>query len=265
MTLQIRTPAAAVLLLAGIASAGLAQDDPRAAKPERPTVATHAYTVAPGYVEGEIGAIYQNPSSGSALVAPLNLKFGLAPRLQLNLTTAGLGADGGPGTDFESGIGDLTVSVKYQLGEDLPVLGDFAIQPAVKFATGDSDRGFGTGTTDGSLLLVSSHPVGAGQIDVNAGWTVRDGDGTEAPKHSTIWAVAGGMPLGGGVGWTTEVFGYPGTSGPAGTPPQVGLLLGPTYALHNWLILDAGAIVNLQGLGANSGYLGMTVNLGRLF
>jgi hypothetical protein len=239
--------------------------DPRAAQPERPTVATHAYAVAPGYVEVEAGGIFANPGGVAAATGPMNVKFGVVRWLQLNLTGGWVGGETSVDGPFRGGMADLTVSAKLLVGNDLPVLGDFAVQPSLKLPTGSETRGFGTGTTDGGLLLVSSHQVGPGEIDVNAGWTVRSGDGTAAPKSSAMWAVAGGVPLGSGIGWTSEVFGYPGTSGPAGGGPQLGLLFGPTFALHRWLILDAGAIVNLQGLGANSGYLGVTANLGRWF
>jgi hypothetical protein len=40
-----------------------AATDPHAAQPERPTVATHAYTVAPGYLEVEVGAQDMQPRS----------------------------------------------------------------------------------------------------------------------------------------------------------------------------------------------------------
>jgi hypothetical protein len=59
--------------------------DPRAVQPERPTVATHAYTVAPGYLEIEAGVQEAKPSAGSQFVAPVVVKIGLASRLQLEV------------------------------------------------------------------------------------------------------------------------------------------------------------------------------------
>jgi hypothetical protein len=104
-----------------------------------------------------------------------------------------------------------------------------------------------------------------GEIDANLGFTFRGGDGTAAPKRSSVWAVSGGHSIAGPVGAVAEVFGYPGTTGPAGGPPQVGMLFGPTYAVRPSLVLDAGAIVNLQHLGGNALYAGLTANLGRWF
>src|ERR1044072_6418978 len=69
-----------VLTLTLLASAriALAQTDstvnPRAVQPERPTVATHAGTVAPGYIELEEGVERDSwPGGEHILVAPTNL------------------------------------------------------------------------------------------------------------------------------------------------------------------------------------------------
>ena len=71
-----------VILFASRASAQQAASDPRAVQPERPTVATHAYTVAPGYVEIEAGAQGDRLSRGSrAYQAPIVTKLGLGSHI----------------------------------------------------------------------------------------------------------------------------------------------------------------------------------------
>src|ERR1700682_1966195 len=76
---------------------------PRAANPERPTVATHAYAVAPGYVELEQGLSARGRRTlGEQTSWDLNLKIGLTPHLQLGLFgPAYLRTDGG------AGVGDF--------------------------------------------------------------------------------------------------------------------------------------------------------------
>src|SRR5947207_3707365 len=60
--------------------------NPHAVQPERPTVATHAGTVARGWVELEEGAEWDKAPDGSrSFFAPTNLKIGLASHAQLNL------------------------------------------------------------------------------------------------------------------------------------------------------------------------------------
>ncbi|HEV7588895.1 MAG TPA: hypothetical protein VGO40_12335 [Longimicrobium sp.] len=263
-----RARVAAAALALGCAPAVLhAQEerDSTAVLPERPTVATHAYVIKPGFVEVEAGATYRRPVAGGTVDVPVYLKFGVTRWLQLGIGPGVSTNHGGAGGDAQAGFTDLGLAAKLVVGTGLPLLGDFAVQPSLKLATGSTSRGFGTGTTDGGILLVSSHPVLGGGIDVNAGITFRGGDGTAAPKRSTVWAVSGGRTIAGPVGAVVEVFGFPGTTGPSGGPPQVGLLFGPTYAVRPSLVLDLGAIVNLRRLGGNAAYVGLTANLGRWF
>ncbi|MBE3132556.1 MAG: hypothetical protein IMZ55_03725, partial [Acidobacteria bacterium] len=60
--------------------------DPRVAQPERPTVATHAHTVAPGFFELETGLQGSHPVTGVIQIdTPSLLKIGVTSRLQLDL------------------------------------------------------------------------------------------------------------------------------------------------------------------------------------
>src|ERR1041385_143570 len=86
----------------------------------------------------------------------------------------------------------------------------------IKLPTGSSSAGRGTGTTDVSLLLLSSHQLGGVAMDLNAGVTRRSGDGTGAPRTSTVWTASFGYPLRGRLGGVGELYGYPRTTGPAG-------------------------------------------------
>lgn len=232
--------------------------DPHAVQPERPTVATHASTVAPGWIELETGVEFDHAPGAWSIVSPTVLKIGLAPRVQFSIFGSATRPAGG-----NLGVGDLAFGVKLQLAEKMPVLGDFAVLPVVKFPVGSGAHG--TGTTDFSLLAISSHQFGAVAMDVNFGYTRRSGDGSGAPKDATIWAVAAGTPVGGGVSVTAEVFGFPRTTGPAGSPGTVALLGGPVITLHPWWTLDFGAILKLSGPQANAIYAGGVYNFGRLW
>jgi hypothetical protein len=234
--------------------------DPHAVQPERPTVATHAGTVAPGWVEVETGAEfdrYEDALRGAAL--PMAAKFGLTSTTQLSVAGSALS----PPASGSFGIGDIAAGVKWRLADDLPVLRRFAILPSVKFPTGSSDSGTGTGTVDGSLLLISSHDLGPVALDINAGYTHRSGHGATAPRDSTLWTIAAGGPARGAVGWTAELYGYPGTSGPAGQASIVALLFGPTLSARAWLAFDAGVIAPLTGPQPKAAYFGGVWNIGR--
>lgn len=201
-----------------------AQADPHEVQPERPTVATHAGTVAPGWLELETGAEYDRfKDTTHGVVLPVLFKLGLARRVQLGLL---LPLAQPAGSDL--GYADFSVGLKVRL-LDHGVLGRFAVLPVLKLPTGSTSAGRGTGTTDLSLLLISSHALGPVSMDLNAGITRRSGDGTAAPKTSSVWTASFGGPAAGALGWVFECFGYPKTSGPAGNASTVALLGGPTY------------------------------------
>lgn len=258
---------AAVVLLLACTTLAVGQDtppppDPREAKPERPTVATHAFTVAPGYLELEAGfqRIGAAPST-SQMTMPILFKIGLTDRLQLDIAPGWVRseADG----QSQSGVADTTVGVKWRLADEAPLVGAFAFQPTVTLATGSVERGTGAGTTAVNLLLISSHVFRGVALDVNVGCTRRTGDGTRAPRTAMLWTVSSGIPLTGRLGLAAEVFGLPGTPGPAGSAPAVGFLTGPTFTVTRSLVLDGGAILDITGLGGTTVYAGVTWNIGR--
>lgn len=248
-----------VRLLLAAALAVQEPRDPREVQPERPTVATHAYAVAPGYLEVEVGVERDRYAPGQVGgLLPNIVKIGIVPRFQLNLSLPLVTSPG-----VATGIGDASVGFKWQLLSGAPVIADFSIVPTLKFATGHDGRG--TGTTDVSLWLVSSRHLGPIAVDLNVGALRRSGDGSVAPRTATVWTVSTGGPFGGPVGWVVELYGYPGTSGPAGQAPTVALLAGPTISAMPWLSFDAGIIAPLRGPQPRAIYAGSVINVGRLF
>jgi hypothetical protein len=256
----MRLAIAVLVAVCGAArAAAQAPSDPHAAQPERPTVATHAGTVAPGWAELEAGVErdrYGDRVHGGSL--PILLKLGLAPRVQLSLQGYGVWAPGGAG----SGTGDFSAGIKWRLTEDSPLVGDFAVLPSIKFPTGSPARGTGTGTTDVGLLVISSRTIHGVSIDLNAGYTRRSGNGRVAPRNGAVWTASFGGSARGRAGWCAEVFGFPGIGAVAGDS-VVALLGGPTFAVRPSIVLDAGVIAPLAGLQPRAIYAGVTWNIGR--
>jgi hypothetical protein len=230
---------------------------PTSVQPERPSVATHAGTIAAGFWELETGLERDHASDGTfASQLPTLLKLGLGKRTQLAVTLPTSG-----GTGVPPGVGDISVGIKWRLVEDRPLLQDIALLPSIKLATGGPR---GTGTTDISLLLINSRTFGPVGVDLNVGGTWRSGDGTQAPRTASMWAIAAGIPIQGNLGWALETFGLPGTGGPAGASPIVALLTGPTYVVRPEVALDVGIITPLVGPQAHAFYVGLVTSLGRL-
>ena len=236
--------------------------DPHKAQPERPSVATHAGTVAPGWIEleagGEVDRYSDRTNAGSV---PIVAKIGLVPRVQLNL----FGSIVWPAGASTTGAGDLAAGVKWRLADGVPILRRLAVLPIVKVPSGSSADGTGTGTTDVSLILISSRDLGPVTLDLNAGYTHRHGAKHVAPDNATVWTASFAGPAAGPVGWGVEVYGYPRTTGPAGADSIVALLLGPSVTIRPWLVLDAGAIAPLTGPQPRAVYFGATWNAGRMW
>ena len=237
------------------ASGGQTVPSPHDAQPERPTVATHAGTVAPGWFEVESGIEVDHVSPGvSSLSTPTLLKFGVVSHLQFDLMVTTVR----PSSAQPLGFGDASIAVKWRLLDDAPLVGDFALQPSLKFPTGSPARGTGTGTTDVSLLAISSHDLGPVALDINVGYTRRNTPGAAA--NAMVWTVSTGTTVAGRWALAAELFGYPGF----GQPASVGFLAGPTCAVRPWLVLDAGFIARVAGDQSPALYAGLTWNVGRL-
>ena len=227
--------------------------------PERPTVATHAFTVAPGYLEIETGAERdQLDPRTTGLGFPTVFKIGLADRAQLSINAPVTKAPG-----MSTGIGDLSAGIKYRLVDDAPLVGAFAILPSIKAPTGDDNAGRGTGTTDVSIVAISSHKFGDYSMDLNVGYTHRSSGAV--PTSSTLWTASFGGPLAGHFGWTAECYGYPGTGGPFGQAPIVAVLAGPTLLAMESIAVDAGVIIPVKGAQPHALYAGLVYNVGSLF
>jgi len=252
--------AISVATLAHSLGAQSVERNPRDVQPERPTVATHAGTVAPGWLEIETGGERDQVQPSFSLSTPTVLKLGVARNAQLSIFGSSVRPAGSA-----LGFGDVAAGIKWRLLDDAPIVGDFAVLPSVKFPSGSVSSGAGTGTTDASLLLISSHDFGGLSMDVNAGYTRRSGNGSQAPKSAALWTVSFGGPFTGSVGWSAECYGYPATSGPAGQSSIVAFLGGPTVLPRPWLELDAGVIVPIAGPQPRAIYAGLVYSVGRVW
>jgi hypothetical protein len=112
---------------------------PRAANPERPTFATHAYVVAPGYVELEQGLSARGTSSLREETSwDVNVKFGVSPHAQVALF----------GPLYARALGGLTAV----MSADLPT--------GVHVDANTGPQGIGAGTPQWFLSLSGSRAFG---------------------------------------------------------------------------------------------------------
>ena len=247
--LEVRVLPGALLVLC-LAEAGAAQAPaPRAANPERPTVATHAYAVAPGFAELEQGvAIRGVRSFDEATSWDLNLKVGLAPGWQLGVSGTAYAR-----TPDATGVGDIGLALKGRTDVSRTVA--VAVVPSMTVPTGSA--GLSAGRTLGAVVGVLSAEVAPGwHADVNIGPT---GIGAAAPQW---FGSAGSTWSRGRGGLTVEVFGF--TAGGVG-PVQSGALVALLITPAEWVVVDAGGVWGMSLATPDQLFLGLTTNLGRIF
>lgn len=223
---------------------------PRAANPERPTVATHAYAVAPGYVEAEQGISARGTTSLSAVTSwDVNVKIGIAPHIQLGIF--------GPGylrTGAGHGVGDWGAALKLRtdLSEEVAV----AVVPTLTVPTGNERRGLGAGRALGQLpVVLSVNGPARVHADLNAGPL---GIGAGRPQWLTTASFS--RPLG-ALGVAAELFRI--SVGAAG-PRQSGLLGALLVTPAQWIVIDVGGTIGLGSGSPDVIFLGATTNFGRL-
>ncbi|HEY2379137.1 MAG TPA: hypothetical protein VGH98_24360 [Gemmatimonadaceae bacterium] len=220
-------------------------------------MATHAGTVASGYLEIETGVESDRDRDGShAFDMPNELKVGLASRVQLSVFLPVQSVTG-----VRLGAGDFAAGLKWRLIDGDGPLQRFAILPLIKFPTGGTR---GTNTTDAGLILIDSRSIGPVSLDLNVGLTKHGGDGSTVPRTTTFWTASSGFPVAGPVGWQLECFGFPGTHGPAASAPTVAILTGPTLGGWRRLALDVGVIIPVAGPQPRAVYAGLVTNVGRI-
>jgi len=236
--------------LAVVAAPTSAAQSPREANPERPTFATHAYAVAPGYVELEQGLAARGTGSlREATGWDVNLKVGVSSHVQVGLF--------GPvyaRTPAGSGVGDLGVAMKVRT--ELSPRTAVALVPSVTAPTGNEAHGLSAGRALGALVGVVSVDLPSVHVDVNAGPM---GIGAGAPQ----WFVSlGGSRTLGRAGLAVELFEF--TPGGAGSR-LAGVLGAFTIRLAEWAVVDAGGVAGVTAGTPDQLFVGITTNLGRLF
>ena len=236
------------LLLAATALGAQQDDSLRTARPERPTVATHAFAVARGYLEFEGGAARLNQVGELDAALILTSKLGVAERVQLTLTTAITHAS--PGV---TAADPVYAGFKWQLTPERDGRPTFAVQPGVTFSNGPRrDKNAAL-----SLMAIVSHTLGPVAMDLNVAATRLNDAGSSIPY---LWAASFGGAVRGPLAWGLEFAGV----GQRGDTPPVQMLGYLGYAVRPWFVLDAGWSSPPRGAGAQTVFAGATYNVGRV-
>jgi hypothetical protein len=210
----------------------LCSPQPLAADGNRPTFTFPATTTQCGTFEADFGFTTQSMGQGIRQnYAPVSLRYGVTPRLDLRW--GAINHIWQSGTPSLQGAGDTYLGARYNFlaqSHTVPALGLFY---QVKIPTANSAKGLGSGYVDNLLTLLASKDLGHYHIDFNL-------DGTLAgAARATNPAVQGDLALTRALTKTTAVVLESfGGSEPA-TTSRIGIaLLGATWAIRPWFVLD---------------------------
>ncbi len=176
----------------------------------RPLTVDDADPVDRGQFEFEAGASYERDADNWEGGATFALTYGFLPRLELGIgggivsvRSEEENAAGTLQTRKESGFGDLTVGLKWQVVEACPLGARHALALSVKAPTADEDQGLGSGKTDADVMWIASRPLSdkAG-VHLNVGHSWIGG-----PDANVLhYGVALDLQLTETVQWVGEVF-----------------------------------------------------------
>jgi len=117
------------------------------------------------------GGITQKESGGEVSAA---LSFGLSDRIDLvvgcPLAWYEAKEEGVVAAD-ESGIGDLSVELKWRFFDDDRSGFSLALKPGLSLPTGDEHKGLGSGEISGGVLLIATKESGPLTLHANVGYT----------------------------------------------------------------------------------------------
>jgi hypothetical protein len=207
---------------------------------DRPDQTESPYTVDAGRTQAEFQLVSvgrETPGAGSAWqFAGLNLKRGLGRSVDLQLVFPGMESVPAGG-ERESGVGDLSVRLKWNMvGNDSEGIG-FGLMPYATFPTGGES--FTADGVEAGLIapLAVPLPGGWGLGLMAQGDLVRDADGDGAHGEGFFTATVG-RDLAGPLGGFVELAGRtrPAVEGPDPAFLDVGL----TYGFTEDTQLDAG-------------------------
>lgn len=239
--------AAAVFPLIAASVGAQSTVDAAVARPERPTVATHAVAVARGYLELEAGAATTRSSGAAEHAMTLVTKLGLAEHLQFTLISSLTRTAARP-----TSADPVYAGVKWQLGAPREGQPLFAVMPGVTFANGprrERDAAL-------SLMAVYSQSFGPVAVDLNAAATRLNRLDGRVPY---LWAAAAGGPVRGALGWGMELWGS--SDADMAASNLLGFL---GVTVRPSLVLDIGVTSPLNGENGTTLFTGLTWNLGRV-
>ncbi len=188
---------------------------------------------------------------------PISLKAGTGEATELFVSGSPLLVLEAPGED-SVGTGDVVVGVRHRPIDEGDGRPSFAVQPSIKLPTADEDEGLGSGELDASLAAILTKSVGCStwtafyQFDL-----LGEPEGGTSVGHG--FALAASRPLTEELGAFVEVASV---LVPEQDADSTFTTAGLTYAVSEYLVLDAGVLMGLSNGPEPALLVGFTRSIG---
>ncbi len=134
----------------------------------------------PGQFEIGTGVEFQTSEEGTETAIPLAFEFGISKKLSLLIEPVVFTSINPKNNPNARGIGDLEISLFYQIVSENKVMPSISIAGEVKIPTANN-RMIGTGKTDYTPFIIASKTTGPFFSSINIGYTfVGKPDGVDA-------------------------------------------------------------------------------------
>ncbi len=137
------------------------------------------------------------------------------------------------------GIGDLMLSMKWRFLNQPRSRLRAVLKGALKTATGDAQRGHGTGTTEYAFLLAITRGMGPVRLHGNVGYTLSTNPAGRKASDFGAWGIAVEYRVTPRLSLDLEVRGQKFTRAPRNSHPLAGLA-GVSYQATKRLVVDVG-------------------------
>lgn len=211
----------------------------------RPLATDDAGTVAGQHFEAEFGYILDQPRGGAEKSSGLtaSLKYGLLENLDL-------GAELPYELSPVSGLGDICLKCKYRFLEESDSLPALAVRADIKTATGDANKGLGSGQMDYGAHALVSKTWDLVSVSADIGYTLVGVPAGEQSANALFYGLSLTYAALEQIDLMAELTGAS-VSGGGESPLQA--QLGANYALLEDLKIDGGVTLGLND--ATSKYL----------
>mgnify|MGYP001587923782 CR=1 FL=1 len=176
----------------------------------RPLTVDDAEPSDMGQWQIELGVGYRDDGESHHFDFPVGLAYGLAQDIEVGIGFGGQIEERAETENEmirETGLGDLTLGVKWKFADEKRRGFAMSLAPTIKLPTADDEKGLGSGETDYDITWILTKPLSEElSVHGNVGYTgIGDPEGEDL-GDIVHFGVAGDYTLFGGLQWVGEIF-----------------------------------------------------------